>query len=97
MVQFPKSKADIPFLSCSSGFILSEDKITAIKSEPLIILDSLTYDVILFIIWFLNSVNVVFFSNDFGKFISTLWEKLPCEQFEVLFKIEMIVLSYIIV
>jgi hypothetical protein len=34
-VQLPKSKDFLPFLSCSSGSILSEDVITAKKSVPL--------------------------------------------------------------
>ena len=51
-MQLPRSIADIPFFNCSFGFI-SDGIITAIKSEPLIILDELTVfikDDILFII-----------------------------------------------
>ena len=55
----PKSTEDIPFFICFSGFISSEDKTTARKSEPLIIFDELTKDVMLFNISLLNSFNVL--------------------------------------
>ena len=38
--------ADIPFLICSSGSILSEDKTIAKKFEPLITFEELIYEVI---------------------------------------------------
>ena len=38
LIQSTKSIAEIPLLICSSGCISSEDKATAMKSEPLIII-----------------------------------------------------------
>ena len=43
----PKSIAEMPFLSCSFGSILSEGKTTAIKSDPLISEDEFTNEFIL--------------------------------------------------
>ena len=57
----PKSIADIPLLSWSPGSILPEDKITAIKSEPLISCDEFINDVILSVIFDLNSSNEICF------------------------------------
>ena len=49
-------------LICSSGFISSEDEITARKLEPLIIIcDKLTKDIMPFNILFLNSLIVMSF------------------------------------
>ena len=51
----PKSTAEIPFLSCSSGSILSEDETTARKLEPLITLEESTNADMLLNICFLKS------------------------------------------
>ena len=71
----PKSTADIPFLSCSCGFILSEDKTTAKKFEPLITLEELTYDVMSFLILFLKSFAVISVSDNLSKFVSLIFDE----------------------
>ena len=65
-MQLPKSIAEIPNLSWSLGSISSEDKITAMKFEPIISEDEFRYLVMLFSIWDLNSDNDVC-SEDFDS------------------------------